>query len=277
MISSILSSEYSYFIILMILTAFPVGFLAGLFGIGGGLITVPFLFFIFGSLNINQDYLMHLAVGTSFSIIVPTSIVSLLTHNKHGSVDFSVIKNYAVFVIIGVLSGTTFAALMDSESLLLFFTIIVFLCGAYLLNIKDKTDKLKVNFNLMPRILLGFVSGFVSSTMGIGGAIMNVPILKYFGYPINKAIGSAAAIGSVISLFGAIGFLISGSFLKADLPLSVGFINVPAFLIFIPITMFMARVGANTVNKLDKSKLQNFFGIFLYIVGTIFLYRYLSI
>ena len=154
---------------------------------------------------------------------------------------------------------------------------VVFLCGAYLLNIKDKTDKLKVNFNLMPRILLGFISGFVSSTMGIGGAIMNVPILKYFGYPINKAIGSAAAIGSVISLFGAIGFLISGSFLKADLPLSVGFINIPAFLTFIPITMFMARVGANTVNKLDKSKLQNFFGIFLYIVGTIFLYRYLNL
>ena len=277
MISSILSSEYSYFIILMILTAFPVGFLAGLFGIGGGLITVPFLFFIFDSLNINQNYLMHLAVGTSFSIIVPTSIVSLLTHNKHGSVDFSVIKNYAVFVIIGVLSGTTFAALIDSESLLLFFTIIVFLCGAYLLNIKDKTDKLKVNFNLIPRILLGFVSGFISSTMGLGGAIMNVPILKYFGYPINKAIGSAVAIGAVISSFGAIGFLITGSLLKTDLPLSVGFINIPAFLIFIPITMFMARVGANTVNKINKSKLQRFFGIFLYIVGTIFLYRYLKL
>ena len=261
----------------MILTAFPVGFLAGLFGIGGGLITVPFLFFIFDSLNINQDYLMHLAVGTSFSIIVPTSIISVLTHKKHGLVDFSVIKNYAFFVIIGVLSGTTFAAILHTKSLLLFFTIIVYLCGTYLLNIKDKTDQLKVNFNLIPRILLGFVSGFISSTMGIGGAIMNVPILKYFGYPINKAIGSAAAIGSVISLFGAIGFLISGSFLKADLPLSVGFINIPAFLIFIPITMFMARVGANTVNKLDKSKLQRFFGIFLYIVGTIFLYRYLSI
>ena len=277
MISSILTNEYFFFILLMILTAFPVGFLAGLFGIGGGLITVPFLFFIFDSLNINQDYLMHLAVGTSFSIIVPTSIISVLTHKKHGSVDFSVIKNYAIFVIIGVLSGTIFAAIMDSQSLLLFFTIIVFLCGAYLLNIKDKTDKLKVNFNLMPRILLGFVSGFVSSTMGIGGAIMNVPILKYFGYPINKAIGSAAAIGSVISLFGALGFLITGSFLKADLPLSVGFINIPAFLIFIPITMFMARIGANTVHKLDKSKLQRFFGIFLYVVGTIFLYRYLNI
>ena len=261
----------------MVLTAFPVGFLAGLFGIGGGLITVPFLFFIFESLNINQEYLMHLAVGTSFSIIVPTSIISVLTHKKNGSVDFGVIKNYAIFVIIGVLSGTIFAAILHTKSLLLFFTTIVYLCGAYLLNIKDKTDNLKVNFNLIPRIILGFVSGFISSTMGIGGAIMNVPILKYFGYPINKAIGSAAAIGSVISLFGALGFLITGSFLKADLPLSVGFINIPAFLIFIPITMFMARIGANTVHKLDKSKLQRFFGIFLYVVGTIFLYRYLNL
>ena len=276
MIDSFFTNDYFFFIILMVLTAFPVGFFAGLFGIGGGLITVPFLFFIFDSLNINQDYLMHLAVGTSFAIIIPTSLISVLTHKKHGSVDFSVIKNYAIFVIIGVLSGTIFAAVMDSKSLLLFFTIVVFLCGAYLLNIKDKTDKLKVNFNLIPRILLGFVSGFISSTMGIGGAIMNVPILKYFGYPINKAIGSAVAIGSVISLFGAIGFLITGSLLKTDLPLSVGFINIPAFLIFIPITMVMARVGANTVHKMDKSKLQRFFGIFLYIVGTIFLIKYLN-
>ena len=120
----------------MIATAFPVGFFAGLFGIGGGLITVPFLFFIFEALGVDKNYLMHLAVGTSFSIIVPTSIVSLLTHHKHGSVDFSVIKNYAIFVIIGVLSGTIFAAILDSQSLLLFFTIVVFLCGAYLLNIK---------------------------------------------------------------------------------------------------------------------------------------------
>ena len=129
----------------MIITAFPVGFLAGLFGIGGGLITVPFLFFIFDSLNVNKDYLMHLAVGTSFSIIVPTSIVSVLTHKKHDSVDFNVIKNYAIFVIIGVLSGTIFASILHTESLLLFFTIIVFVLGTYLINLKDKTDELKVN------------------------------------------------------------------------------------------------------------------------------------
>ena len=113
--------------------------------------------------------------------------------------------------------------------------------------------------------------------MGIAGAVMNVPVLRYFGYPIKKAIGSAAAIGFIIALFGAIGFLISGSFLKANLPLSIGFINIPAFLIFVPITTFMARVGANSVNKIDKSKVQSLFGVFLYVVGTIFIYRYLSL
>ena len=261
----------------MIITAFPVGFLAGLFGIGGGLITVPFLFFIFESLNINQDYLMHLAVGTSFSIIVPTSIISVLTHNKNGSVDFGVIKNYAIFVIIGVLSGTIFAAILHTKSLLLFFTTIVYLCGAYLLNIKDKTDNLKVNFNLIPRIILGFVSGFISSTMGIGGAIMNVPILKYFGYPINKAIGSAAAIGFVIAFFGAVGFLISGTYLNVNLPLSIGFFNIPAFLIFFPITTFMARLGAKASHRINKKKMTKYFGFFLVVIGTRFLYEYFKL
>ena len=261
----------------MIITAIPVGFFAGLFGIGGGLITVPFLFFIFDSLNIDKTYLMHLAVGTSFSIIIPTSIVSVLTHNKHKSVDLNIIKNYGIFVIIGVISGTILAALLNTKSLLLFFTIIVYFLGAYLLNLKDKTSKLKANFNLIPRVIFGFLSGFISAPMGIGGAVMNVPLLRYFGYSINKSIGSAAAIGFIIALFGALGFLTSGTFLEANLPLSIGFINIPAFLIFIPITMFMARVGANTVHRIDKSKVQRLFGIFLYVIGTIFLYRYLTI
>ena len=113
--------------------------------------------------------------------------------------------------------------------------------------------------------------------MGIAGAIINVPVLRHFGYPIKKAIGSAAAIGFIIALFGTIGFLISGTFLEANLPLSIGFVNIPAFLIFIPITTFMARVGANTVHKIDKKKVQSFFGIFLYVVGTIFIYRYLNL
>ena len=277
MITQILENQYYLFIILMIITAFPVGFFAGLFGIGGGLITVPFLFFIFSSLDIDPNYVMHLAVGTSFSIIIPTSFVSVYTHNKHGAVDLQVIKSYALFVIIGVIVGTSLASILKTRGLILFFTVVVYILSVYLLFLKEKTQDTKPNFNLLPKIIFGFISGFVSAPMGIGGAVMNVPILKYFGYPINKAIGSAAAIGFFIALFGAIGFLISGSYLNVNLPLSIGFINIPALLIFIPITTFMAKVGANAVHKIEKTKITKLFGVFLLVVGTIFLYRYLNI
>ncbi|MBA1338454.1 MAG: putative membrane protein YfcA [Pelagibacterales bacterium] len=261
----------------MILTAIPAGFFAGLFGIGGGLIIVPFLFFIFETLDINTLYIMHLAVGTSFSIIIPTSFVSVLTHNKYRAVDLNIIKTYGIFVIIGVISGTIFAATLDTKALVLFFSIIVYFLGGYLIFLKEKSKEIKINFTLLSRIIFGFVSGFISAPMGIGGAVMNVPILKYFGYSINRAIGSAAAVGFIIALFGAIGFLISGSFLNVNLPLSIGFINIPAFLIFIPITTIMARIGANTVHRMNKNKVTKLFGIFLFIIATVFLYRYFQI
>jgi len=277
LISQILENQYLLFIILMIITAFPVGFFAGLFGIGGGLITVPFLFFIFSSLDIDPNYVMHLAVGTSFSIIIPTSFVSVYTHNKHGAVDLQIIKSYALFVIIGVICGASLASIMKTKGLILFFTVVVYFLSIYLLFLREKAQDTNPNFNLLPKIIFGFVSGFISAPMGIGGAVMNVPILKYFGYPINKAIGSAAAIGFFIALFGAIGFLISGSYLDVDIPLSIGFINIPALLIFIPITTLMAKVGANVVHKIEKQKITKFFAVFLLVVGTIFFYRYLNI
>ena len=261
----------------MFLTAIPVGFFAGLFGIGGGLITVPFLFFIFEAFGVNNSYIMHLAVGTSFSIIIPTAFVSVYTHNKFKAVDPTIIKSYAIFVIIGVVFGTIFAAFLKTKALVLFFSIIVYLLGGYLMYLKDKAEDIKPNFGLAPRVIFGFISGFISAPMGIGGAVMNVPILKYFGYSINKAIGSAAAIGFVIALFGAIGFLISGTLIDVNLPLSIGFINIPAFLIFVPITTVMAKIGANTVHKINKSKVTKLFGVFLFIVGSIFLYRYFNI
>ena len=261
----------------MALTAIPVGFIAGLFGIGGGLITVPFLYYIFGSLGINQQYIMHLAVGTSFAIIIPTSIVSVLTHHKFNAVDFNVVKNYGIFVVVGVVIGAIFAATLKTKSLVLFFSIVILFLGIYLLLIKEKEQNTISEMKLYLKIMLGSIVGFISAIMGIGGAVMNVPILKFFGYTINKAIGSAAAIGFLIALFGAAGFLISGSYLKTNLPLSIGFLNVPAFLIFIPITTFMARLGARTVHKIDKNKISKFFGIFLLLVATKFFYEYIKL
>jgi uncharacterized membrane protein YfcA len=261
----------------MALTAVPVGFVAGLFGIGGGLITVPFLYYIFGQLGIDPQFIMHLAVGTSFAIIIPTSTVSVLTHHKFKAVDFDIVKSYGIFVVFGVIIGTIFAASLKTKSLVLFFSIVILFLGIYLLLLKEKEKNIIIKIKLHLKIILGFIVGFISAPMGIGGAVMNVPILKFFGYSINKAIGSAAAIGFLIALFGATGFLISGSYLKTNLPLSIGFLNIPAFLIFIPITTFMARIGARTVHKIDKNKISKFFGIFLLLIAAKFFYEYLKI
>ena len=261
----------------MVITAIPAGFAAGLFGIGGGLITVPILFYIFGSAGIEPTYLMPLAVGTSFGIIIPTSIVSVLTHHQHKAVDFSVVKGYGVFVITGVILGTILASGLKTKPLILFFAIVVFLLAFYLLFLKEKETSISIKMGLSAKIISGIITGFISAPMGIGGAVMNVPILKFFGYPINKAIGSAAAIGFVIALFGAIGFLMSGKYLDVNIPLSIGFLNIPAFLIFFPITTFMARIGAKVSHKINKKKMTKYFGLFLIIIGTKFLYEYFKL
>ena len=273
MINELLSNQYTYFILLMIPTAIVAGFFAGFFGIGGGVIMVPVLFYIFNNFGIDHNYVMHLAVGTSFSIIIPTAVVSVYTHYKHNAVDLNIVKGYGAFVVFGVIVGTIVAASLQTKSLIIFFAItLYFLSFNFFFQKED--SKIKLNFNLINKTILGFIVGCVSALTGIGGAIMNVPILKFCGYPINRAIGSAAAIGFFISIFGASGFLISGSYLSANLPLSFGFINIPAFVIFIPITTFMARIGAKLLHKVDRKKISKMFGTFLLIVATKFVYDY---
>ena len=272
-----LINEYWYFLLLIIFAATAVGFFAGLFGIGGGLISVPCLFFIFETLNFDKNYLMHLTVGTAFTITIFTSAVSVMTHHKNKLVDFSAVKTFGIFVVVGVLLGTVFASVMKTKILVLFFSAVVFFFGAYLMLAQEKVKKIKPNSSFSPRIIFGLVSGFISAPIGITGAMMNVPILRYLGYPISKCIGSAAAIGFFISFTGSIGFLISGFYFDVNLPFSVGFVNLPAFILFVPITSFMARIGANTVYKMDKIKAQKLFGVFLYVVGTIFIYRFLNL
>ena len=276
MIETFGTNEILFFLLIMSITAVFAGFFAGFFGIGGGIITVPCLFYIFGSVGIDKSFVMHLAVGTSFAIIVPTAIMSVFTHYKHKAVDFGVVRTYGIFVVIGVVVGAFFAASMHTKSLVLFFSIIMYLLALNLIFLKDKT-KIKLKFNLLQRTIFGFIVGFISSLMGIGGAIMNVPILKFVGYTINKAIGSAASIGFLISVFGCLGFMTSGLLIKTDLPLSAGFINIPAFLIFIPITIIMAKIGATTVHKVKKEIIAKLIGFFLIIIASRFLYDYFNL
>ena len=276
MIENLDQNQIIFIVTVMAASAVVVGFMAGFFGIGGGLIMVPILFYIFSFAGIEQAFIMHLAIGTSFSIIIPTSIISTMTHMKFKAVDFSIIKTFGVFVAIGVVLGTIFAVSLKTSILVLFFSIMTMLFAIYFLIEKEKTDSVQRKINLIYRVICGFLSGFLSAPMGIGGGVFNTPIFKIFGYPINIAIGSSAAIGFLIALFGAIGFAVSGSYFNINAPLSLGFVNVPAFLIFVPITTFMAKIGAETVHKVDKRLIFKLFGIYLFIVACRLFYEYFS-
>ena len=144
MIENLDQNQIIYFISIMAIVAIPVGFVAGLFGIGGGLISVPFLFYIFGKLGLDQAYIMHLAVGTSFAIIIPTSMISVITHHKFKAVDFNIVKSYGIFVVLGVTFGTIYAATLKTESLVLFFSLVIFFLGFYLLLLKEKESKVSI-------------------------------------------------------------------------------------------------------------------------------------
>ena len=276
MIENLDQNQIIFFVIVMALAAIQVGFVAGLFGVGGGLITVPILFYIFDSAGLDRSFIMHLAVGTSFAIIIPTSFVSTMTHMKFKAVDFNIVKSFGVFVMFGIIIGTIFAANLKTAYLILFFSIITMFFALYFLISKEKMKPIQNKMNILHKIILGSLSGFFSAPMGIGGGSINVPILKMFGYSINKAIGSSAAIGFLVSLIGALGFAISGTYFDTEAPLSFGFINIPAFLIFIPITMIMAKVGAKTVHQISKKIINRLFGVFLFILSCRLFLEYLS-
>ena len=276
MLESLDQNQIIFILTVMAVSAVVTGFMAGFFGIGGGLIMVPILFYIFSFAGIEQAFTMHLALGTSFSIIIPTSIISTMTHMKFKAVDFSIVKTFGAFVAIGVVFGTVFAVSLKTSSLVLFFSIMTMLFSLYFLTAKEKINPKPKKINLIYRVICGFLSGFLSAPMGIAGGVINTPVLKMFGYPIKVAIGCSAAVGFVIALIGAIGFAVSGSYLNINVPLSLGFINIPTFLIFVPITMFMAKIGAKTVHKFDKRLIGKLFGIYLFIVSCKLFYEYFS-
>ncbi len=276
MIENLDQSQIIFIVTAMAASAVVVGFMAGFFGIGGGLIMVPILFYLFSFVGIEHAFVMHVAIGTSFSIIIPNSIISTMTHMKFKAVDFSIVRTFGVFVMIGVVLGTIFAVSLKTSGLILFFSIMTMIFAIYFLIEKEKINPAPRKINLIYRVICGFLSGFLSAPMGIGGGVFNTPIFKMFGYPINVAIGTSAAIGFLIALIGAVGFAISGTYLNINVPLSLGFINIPTFLIFIPITTFMAKIGAETVHKFNKRLIGRIFGIYLFIVACKLFYDYFS-
>jgi len=254
------------------------GFMAGLLGVGGGIIMVPALYYAFGVLHFDPHTIMHLALGTSLSIIIPTSIMSTKTHMEYNAVDFNLIKSFGIFVAIGILIGTVFASNLETPRLVLIFSIFAFCVGLFFIFFREKLGEKPRDIPFHIKSFIGTCIGFISVPLGIGGGSISVPFMRLFGYSIRNAIGTSAAIGFLISVTGALSMGFSGAFFdEVKSPLSIGYVNIPGFLVFVPVTMMMAPVGARLVHKIDKKLLSRIFGCFLIIISIRSFIEYLSL
>jgi uncharacterized membrane protein YfcA len=262
----------------MVIAASIAGFMAGLLGVGGGLIMVPALYYAFTVLNFETETKMHLALGTSLAIIIPTSIMSTRTHMKYNAVDFGLIKSFGIYIVLGVVVGTFLASNLKTASLVLFFSIFAFLVGLFFLFLKSKLEETERNIPKIWKIIIGNFIGFISVPLGIGGGSLSVPFMRLFGYDMRKAIGTSAAIGILIAISGTISMISSGAlFADVKSPLSIGYFNLPGFLVFVPVTMFMAPFGAKVVHKVSRGTITKIFGVFLLIISIRSFFEYLNI
>ena len=254
------------------------GFMAGLLGVGGGIIMVPALYYAFTVLDFDIVTRMHLSVGTSLAIIIPTSIISTKTHMEYDAVDFKMVKSFGIFILLGVIAGTFLAVNLKTPVLVLFFSVFAFIVGLFFIFLREKlVDSPKKISNIVKNIS-GAIIGFISVPLGIGGGSLMVPFMRTFGYDIRKSIGTAAAVGFLIAASGTITMIIGGKIINnVSTPFSIGYINLLGFTVFVPVTMVMARLGAKAVYKIDKKLLSKIFGTFLIIVSIRSFIEYLSI
>ena len=271
-------NEIFYLLTVLAIAAAVAGFMAGLLGVGGGIIMVPALYYAFTVLNFDILTRMHLAVGTSLAIIIPTSIISTLTHREHDAVDFKMVKSFGIFILIGVFFGTFLAVNLKTPALVLFFSIFAFMVGLFFIFLREKlVDNPKQISNLVKNIS-GILIGFISIPLGIGGGSLMVPFMRTFGYDIRKSIGTAAAVGFLIAVAGTITMITGGKIIdNVNTPFSLGYINLLGFIVFVPVTMIMARLGAKAVYRIDKKILSKIFGTFLILVSIRSFLEYLSI
>ena len=254
------------------------GFMAGLLGVGGGIIMVPALYYAFAILDFDLVTRMHLSVGTSLAIIIPTSIISTKTHMEYDAVDFKMVKSFGIFILIGVIGGTFLSVILNTPTLILFFSIFAFMVGLFFIFLREKLVENPKPISDMIKNISGIIIGFISVPLGIGGGSLMVPFMRTFGYDIRKSIGTAAAVGFLISVSATITMITGGELIdNVNTPFSIGYINLLGFIVFVPITMIMARLGAKAVYKINKKLLSKIFGTFLLIVSIRSLIEYLNI
>jgi uncharacterized membrane protein YfcA len=253
------------------------GLLAGVFGVGGGAIIVPVVYAVFGLMGVPEAVRMPLAVGTSLAVIIPTSIQSFRAHRAKGAADESILKVWAIPVAAGVVLGAGVARYAPAELFKLVFVVVALVSAARLL---FASDRWKLGDTLPGRAAMrgiGLIIGVLSSLMGIGGGQLSNLVMTLYSLPIHQAIATSSGLGVIISIPGAIGYVIAG-WPRMDIlpPLSLGYVSLIGLLLIAPTSALVAPYGARLAHRLPKRKLEVAFGVFLLLVSARFLWSLLT-
>ena len=257
----------------MLATGTIAGVLAGLFGIGGGIVIVPVLETALGMVGVDPAIRMHIAVGTSLATIIPTSISSSRAHYRRDAVDVEIVKKWAVFVLVGSLGGAWIASLVHSNVLAVVFATLALLVAVkkvFFPDSRNLTEEIPRG-PLVPGMLT--LTGVFSSMMGIGGGVFTVMTLTIFNVPIHRAVGTAALFGLFIAVPGTLGFIVAGLGDPRGPDASVGFVSMLGCACIAPATVLAAPLGARIAHSLSARQLSIAFGAFLLIASARLFYR----
>jgi uncharacterized protein len=251
------------------------GFMAGIFGVGGGAVAVPVLYELFRVVGVPDEVRMPLCVGTSLAIIIPTSIRSFRAHYAKGAVDMSILRLWAVPVVLGVVMGSIVARYAPPD---LFKAVFVIVAGAAAIRLLFGKDSWRFGTELPAKPVVtfaGWVVGVLSSLMGIGGGMLSNMFMTFYSRPIHQAVATSSGLGVLISIPGALGYIYAGWPRAAEFPdvaalqppFALGYISALGFLLFIPTSVWMAPIGARVAHALSKRRLELAFGIFLLVIS----------
>ena len=251
-------------IIIFLITGIISGFIAGLLGVGGGIIIVPISYFILLYLDYSPNYAMHIAIASSLGVICFTSISSIRSHLKLSNINFTVLRTWAPGIAIGSLIGSYSATAIPGDIL-----VNVFICLAIViaLNMAFQKEPIIISKNLpnskLTNLIMSFIIGFLSVLIGIGGGSFSVPTLTMFSKKIHEAVGTSAALGFFIAFPGSIIFMMSGSNIIDLPPFSIGYLNLAIVLLVSSASVITANIGAKVSVNVNKIILRRIFSIFL--------------
>jgi uncharacterized membrane protein YfcA len=270
--------------LLLIATGALSGFLAGLFGIGGGAVLVPVFYECFRLAGVPLEVRMPLCIGTSLAIIIPTSIRSFRAHYLRGAVDMQILKSWWAPIVIGVVAGSVIARYAPERLFKIVFVMVAWSAAARLLLAQDNW-KFGDDLPKGPLMrLYGFVVGLLSTLMGIGGGLFSNLLMTFYGRPIHQAVATSSALAVLISIPGALGYIYAGwpaaarypDVAALQLPFAIGYVSLIGAILVMPTSLLTAPLGVRAAHALSKRRLEIAFGAYLFIVGSRFVISLLS-